>query len=48
MNFGTMQLFALSRTERQRILFLILEYYRLHLPVFPELRSLEVLSEVFD
>ena len=48
MNFGTMQLFALSRTERQRILFLILEYYRLHLPIFPELKSLEVLSEVFD
>lgn len=48
MNFGTMQLFALSRTERQRILFLILEYYRLHLPGFPELKSLEVLSEVFN
>lgn len=48
MNFGTQQLFRLSREERRRILSLILDYYRLHLPHFPELRSLEVLNEVFS
>ncbi|MCF0235436.1 MAG: DNA repair protein RecO C-terminal domain-containing protein [Bacteroidaceae bacterium] len=48
MNFGTMHLFALSRGERRRILFLILEYYRLHLTHFPELRSLEVMNEIFS
>lgn len=48
MNFGTMHLFALSREQRGRILELVLQYYRLHLPSMPEPRSLDVLREVFD
>lgn len=48
MNFGTMHLFALSREQRGRILELVLQYYRLHLPAMPEPKSLDVLREVFD
>lgn len=48
MNFATMHLFRLSRTERSRILALIVRYYRLHLPAMPDLKSLEVLSAVFE
>lgn len=47
MNYDTMHLFAMSRAERNRFLSFILEYYRLHLPDFPELRSLNVLQELF-
>lgn len=48
MNYETMRLFPMSRTERVRCLTVINEYYRLHIPGFPELKSLEVLQELFD
>lgn len=48
MNYDTMRLFAMSRQERTRCLTVINEYYRLHLPDFPVLNSLEVLKELFD
>ena len=48
MDFPTMHLFRLSRTERNRILELLLRYYRLHVPGFPELRSVSVLKELFS
>ena len=48
MDFATMHLFRLNRTERARMLEIIEQYYRLHLPSFPELRSLLVLHELFD
>lgn len=48
MNYETMHLFGMSRAERARCLSVINDYYRLHLPDFPELRSLEVLKELFD
>ena len=47
MDFVSMHLFRLSRMERSRILQLLLYYYRLHLPDFPELRSTEVLQSLF-
>ena len=47
MDYATMHLFRLSRDERARCLDVILTYYRLHLPDFPELRSVEVLRETF-
>jgi hypothetical protein len=37
-----------ERAERNRILELLLHYYRLHLPEFPELRSVQVLQELFE
>ena len=48
MNYDTMHLFGFSRTERVRCLTVINDYYRLHLPDFPPLKSLEVLQELFD
>lgn len=48
MDFATMRLFRLSRAQRRRILEILLLYYRLHLPQMPELRSVEVLGELFD
>lgn len=47
MDFPTMHLFRLSHNERNRILDTLLLYYRLHLPSFPELRSIAVLKELF-
>lgn len=48
MNYESMHLFNMSRVERGRCLAIINEYYRIHLPDFPVLKSLEVLKELFD
>lgn len=48
MNYETMHLFGMNRRERNRCLVLINEYYRLHLPDFPVLKSLEILTGMFD
>lgn len=47
MDYSTMHLFKMNRKDRQRMLDTIILYYRLHLPSFPELKSLEVLKELF-
>ena len=47
MRYDTMQLFAMNRMERNHCLDIIIAYYRLHLPDFPELKSLPVLQELF-
>lgn len=36
----------MNRLERGRYLEVLDEYYRLHVPEFPELKSLDVLKEV--
>ncbi len=48
MNYDTMHLFKMNRQQRFRCLELINEYYRLHLPDFPTLKSLDVLKGLFD
>ena len=48
MNYHTMHLFRLTRSERHQLLTYLNEFYRLHLPDFPELKSLQVLHELFD
>ena len=48
MNYETMHLFGMSRAERTRCLTIMNDYYRLHLPDFPALKSLDVLKELFD
>lgn len=48
MNYETMHLFGMTRVERNRCLSVINDYYRLHLPDFPTLKSLDVLKELFD
>ncbi len=47
LNYKTMPLFLMNRVERNHCLDIICEYYRLHLPDFPELKSLPVLQELF-
>ena len=47
MDFPTMHLFQLSRHDRNRITEVLLHYYRLHIPQFPELKSLGVLQELW-
>ncbi len=48
MDYANMHLFRLSRASRRRIVEVLNAYYSLHLPSFPELRSLGVLREVLD
>lgn len=48
LNYRSMHLLQLSRGDRNRILELLCLYYRLHVPGFPELKSLEVLHELFN
>ena len=47
MDFPTMHLFQLSHQDRNRITEVLLRYYRLHIPQFPELKSLSVLQELW-
>ena len=48
MDFATMHLFQMSHIERNRLLEVALSYYRLHIPDFPELKSLSVLQELYE
>ena len=47
MNYENMALFTFSRHERKDIILRILEYYRIHLNRLPEIKSVEILHEVF-
>ena len=47
MDFPTMHLYRLSHADRNRIVDVLLRYYRLHIPQFPELKSLAVLQELW-
>lgn len=48
LGYPTMHLCAMSREERNRCTEVILEYYRLHVPGFPELRSYPILKQLFQ
>lgn len=47
MNYFNMHLFRFSQNQRRRCLEVLNTYYRLHVPLFPELKSIEVLHDVF-
>lgn len=47
MNYDSMRFFAMNRRERERYIEVLNDYYRLHVPEFPELKSLDVLKEIF-
>lgn len=47
MRYATMDRFVLNRHHRNRYLEVLNAYYRLHIPDFPDLKSLGVLSQVF-
>ena len=48
MDYATMRLYRLSHLDRDRLLEVAITYYRLHLPSFPELKSLAVLRELYE
>lgn len=48
MRYENMHLFVMSRQERNRCIEVMMNYYRIHLPDFPELKSLAVLREVCE
>ncbi|MDR2913372.1 MAG: DNA repair protein RecO [Tannerella sp.] len=47
-NYENMALYTFSRQERANIIRQIIEYYRLHLSDFPEIKSLAVMQSLFD
>lgn len=47
MDYSTMHVYHFNRLQRQRCIEVLLEYYRIHIPQFPQLKSLEVLAELF-
>ena len=48
MNYDSMRFFVMNRRDRDRYVEVLNDYYRLHVPEFPELKSLDVLKEVFS
>lgn len=48
LRYETMHLYAMSRKERYHCIEVIVEYYRLHVPNFPELKSLSILQSLFS
>jgi len=48
MQYQSMHLFRFNGAQRSRLLQFVCDYYRLHVPEFSELKSLDVLREVFS
>jgi DNA repair protein RecO (recombination protein O) len=48
LQYSTMEQSELTRTQRNALLDLLLEYYRLHLPDFHGLKSTQVLRDIFS
>lgn len=48
MNYESMHLFKMNHDDRNRIVDVLVHYYRLHVPGFPELRSLDVMKELWE
>ena len=47
-NYENMALYSFTRQERAGIIRHIIEYYRIHLSDFPEIKSLAVMQSLFD
>lgn len=47
LNYESMHLFRMSHEQRNRCIDWILTFYRLHVPGFPELKSLDVVRQLF-
>lgn len=47
LRYQTMHLYVMSRMERNRCVEVIIAYYKLHVPNFPELKTLPILRELF-
>jgi len=47
MDYASMHLFRFNRQQRAKVLDTLIDYYRVHIPEFPEMKSLDVLRTVF-
>ena len=47
MEYEKMNLYAMNHSERNQCLEVLISYYKLRIPGFPELKSLEILREVY-
>lgn len=47
LSYETMHLYTMSHFNRDKCIEVILEYYKIHIPNFPEIKSLTVLKELF-
>lgn len=47
-NYANSHLFRMTRHDRQRLLEVLIDFYRIHIPNFPELKSLDILSTIYD
>lgn len=47
-SYENMSLYGFSRQDRVNIINRILDYYRLHLPEFPEIKSITVMQTLFE
>lgn len=48
LSYQTMHLYTMSRQERYHCVEVMIDYYRLHVPSFPEIKSLPILRDLFD
>lgn len=48
MNFDSLKDFQFSRLQRRKLLDTMLDYYRLHLNDFPDIKSLDIMQELFE
>lgn len=48
LDYDTMHLYSMTRKERKHCVEVIMEYYRLHIPDFPDVKSFAVLTAMFD
>lgn len=48
MRYENMHLYKMSREERRRCIEVIIEYYKIHMPGFPQPKSLDIFKEAFD
>lgn len=46
MNYMTMRRFKMNRLQRNQVLDILCRYYKLHIPDFPDVKSIEVLKEI--
>lgn len=48
MNYANGHLFKMSRHDRKRLLEVILDFYRIHIPNFQKMKSLDIISDIYD
>ena len=46
-NYNNMHLYKLSQSDRNSLINFMLDYYRIHVYDFPEIKSLEILREMY-